>query len=47
LLGCVLNDISLSNQKEYGYYPYYYSRYGYYGPTEGEAALHTESPTQL
>ncbi|HEY0715395.1 MAG TPA: polysaccharide biosynthesis tyrosine autokinase [Polyangia bacterium] len=34
LLGCVLNDISLSNQKEYGYYPYYYSRYGYYGPSE-------------
>jgi capsular exopolysaccharide synthesis family protein len=41
LLGCVLNDISLSNQKEYGYYPYYYSRYGYYGPTEGETI---ESP---
>jgi polysaccharide biosynthesis transport protein len=38
LLGCVLNDISLSNQKEYGYYPYYYSRYGYYGPSEVEAA---------
>jgi succinoglycan biosynthesis transport protein ExoP len=36
LLGCVLNDISLSNQREYGYYPYYYSRYGYYGPSEGE-----------
>jgi succinoglycan biosynthesis transport protein ExoP len=41
LLGCVLNDISLSNQKEYGYYPYYYSRYGYYGPTEGETVEST------
>ena len=31
LLGCVLNDVSLSRQREYGYYSYYYSRYGYYG----------------
>jgi succinoglycan biosynthesis transport protein ExoP len=38
VLGCVLNDISLSNQREYGYYPYYYSRYGYYGNAEAEAA---------
>jgi succinoglycan biosynthesis transport protein ExoP len=30
LLGCVLNDINLSKQREYGYYAYYYSRYGYY-----------------
>jgi succinoglycan biosynthesis transport protein ExoP len=30
VLGCVLNDINLSKQREYGYYAYYYSRYGYY-----------------
>jgi succinoglycan biosynthesis transport protein ExoP len=35
VLGCVLNDISLSHQREYGYYSYYYSRYGYYGKDEG------------
>jgi succinoglycan biosynthesis transport protein ExoP len=34
LLGCVLNDVSLSRQREYGYYSYYYSRYGYYGKEE-------------
>jgi succinoglycan biosynthesis transport protein ExoP len=33
LLGCILNDLNLSKQREYGYYAYYYSRYGYYGPT--------------
>jgi capsular exopolysaccharide synthesis family protein len=30
ILGCVLNDLNLSKQREYGYYAYYYSRYGYY-----------------
>jgi succinoglycan biosynthesis transport protein ExoP len=34
VLGCVLNDINLSKQREYGYYAYYYSRYGYYGAAE-------------
>jgi capsular exopolysaccharide synthesis family protein len=39
VLGCVLNDISLSRQREYGYYSYYYySRYGYYGRGEDQAA---------
>jgi succinoglycan biosynthesis transport protein ExoP len=39
VLGCVLNDISLSRQREYGYYSYYYySRYGYYGRPEEQAA---------
>jgi polysaccharide biosynthesis transport protein len=38
VLGCVLNDISLSRQREYGYYSYYYSRYGYYGQDERPAA---------
>jgi polysaccharide biosynthesis transport protein len=38
VLGCVLNDISLSRQREYGYYSYYYySRYGYYGRPEEQA----------
>jgi len=38
LLGCVLNDINLSKQREYGYYAYYYSRYGYYrAPQETQA----------
>jgi polysaccharide biosynthesis transport protein len=34
VLGCILNDLNLSRQREYGYYSYYYSRYGYYGPSE-------------
>jgi capsular exopolysaccharide synthesis family protein len=29
ILGCVLNDLDLSNKHGYGYY-YYYSQYGYY-----------------
>jgi Mrp family chromosome partitioning ATPase len=38
LLGCILNDLNLSKQREYGYYAYYYSRYGYYGPTQAQSA---------
>jgi polysaccharide biosynthesis transport protein len=38
VLGCILNDLSLSRQREYGYYSYYYSRYGYYGPSEDQQA---------
>jgi capsular exopolysaccharide synthesis family protein len=33
LLGCVLNDLDLSDKNSYGYY-YYYSHYGYYTPEE-------------
>ena len=38
LLGCVLNDVNLSKQREYGYYSYYYSRYGYYAQNEEQPA---------
>ena len=41
LLGCVLNDLNLSKQREYGYYSYYYSRYGYYGPSENQPLRET------
>jgi Mrp family chromosome partitioning ATPase len=41
LLGCVLNDLNLSKQREYGYYAYYYSRYGYYSPTENQPGRET------
>ena len=41
LLGCVLNDLNLSKQREYGYYAYYYSRYGYYGGNERQPVAGT------
>jgi succinoglycan biosynthesis transport protein ExoP len=41
LLGCVLNDLNLSKQREYGYYAYYYSRYGYYSAADAQPARET------
>jgi polysaccharide biosynthesis transport protein len=38
VLGCILNDLNLSRQREYGYYSYYYSRYGYYAQAEESPA---------
>jgi capsular exopolysaccharide synthesis family protein len=37
VLGCILNDLNLSKQREYGYYAYYYSRYGYYSQAEKQS----------
>jgi hypothetical protein len=34
----VLNDLNLSKQREYGYYAYYYSRYGYYSANQAQSA---------
>ncbi len=45
VLGCILNDINLSRQREYGYYSYYYySRYGYYTRDEKPAAARAHRP---
>jgi capsular exopolysaccharide synthesis family protein len=44
VLGCILNDIDLSKQGQYGYY--YYSRYGYYsGYGDAPALPPTNQPS--
>jgi capsular exopolysaccharide synthesis family protein len=35
ILGCILNDLDLSDRNSYGYY-YYYSHYGYYSTDDEE-----------
>ena len=44
LLGCVLNDLNLSKQREYGYYAYYYSRYGYYSANTTQGSSQSGGP---
>jgi capsular exopolysaccharide synthesis family protein len=43
VLGCILNDLDLSKQGQYGYY--YYSRYGYYSGYGDTSAMSTTPPS--